>query len=93
VCTKKPLWKEFSLPKTPQKPGNALSDALLISCFQKMAAGAAKKKTALFFETAHIKERGFNQFINSSINEGGQRLCKLNSTENPHSIERFSTLP
>jgi len=36
---------------SPKKPGNVLSDALLMSCFQNFAADAAKKKTA---------SRGFN---------------------------------
>jgi len=39
---------------SPKKPGNALSDALLMSCFQNFAADAAKKKprSVRFFETA-----------------------------------------
>ena len=39
---------------SPKKPGNALSDALLMSRFQNFAADAAKKnpRSVLFFETA-----------------------------------------
>jgi len=39
---------------SPKKSRNALSDALLMSCFQNFAADAAKKKprSALFFNTA-----------------------------------------
>jgi len=36
---------------SPKKPGDALSDALLVSRFQNFAADAAKKKPR-FFETA-----------------------------------------
>jgi len=43
--------------KLPGKTGNALSDALLMSCFQIFAADAAKKKPA---------SRGFNELINSN---------------------------
>jgi len=31
----------------PKNPGNAFSDALLISSFQNFAGGGAKRKTAL----------------------------------------------
>jgi len=34
--------------KSPKEPGNALSDALLMSRFQNFAADAAKKKNQLF---------------------------------------------
>jgi len=39
---------------SPENPGNALSDALLMSRFQNLSAHAAKKKprSAQFFETA-----------------------------------------
>ena len=39
---------------SPKKPGNALSDVLLVSCFQNFVADAAKKKprSARFFKTA-----------------------------------------
>jgi len=39
---------------SPKNPRNAVSDALLMSCFQNFAADAAKKKprSAQFFKTA-----------------------------------------
>jgi len=39
---------------SPKKPENALSDALLMSCFENFAAHAAKKKprSVQFFKTA-----------------------------------------
>jgi len=51
-CVLKQLFLErVEQPKiSPKEPGNALSDALLMSCFQKFAALAAKKNR--FFETA-----------------------------------------
>jgi len=55
-CVLKHLfWRELSNQKYRQKnPGNALSDALLMSCFQIFAPDAGKKKPrcARFFETA-----------------------------------------
>ena len=56
-------------PKISSKtPGNALSDALIMSCFQNFAADAAKKKprSAWFFETA-LCAILINSLINSSI--------------------------
>ena len=51
-CVLKHLFLErVEQPKMlPKKPENALSDAILMSCFQNFAADAAKHKT--FFETA-----------------------------------------
>jgi len=48
-CVLKHLFLErVEQPKTsPKKPGNALSDALLMLCLQNFAADAAEKKTAL----------------------------------------------
>jgi len=55
-CVLKQLFSEgVEQPKIlPKKPGNALSDALLISRFQNFAADAAKKQqpSARFFKTA-----------------------------------------
>jgi len=47
-CVLKHIFLEgVEQPKiSPKKPGNALSDALLMSRFQNFAADAAKKKTA-----------------------------------------------
>jgi len=54
-CVLKHLFLErVEQPKIlPLNPRNALSDALLMSCFQNFAADAAKKKSFL-------KPRGFN---------------------------------
>jgi len=48
-CVPKHLFLEgVEQPKiSPKTPGNAFSDALLLSRFQNFAADAAKKKTAL----------------------------------------------
>ena len=55
-CVLKHLFLErVEQPKiSPTKPGNALSDALLLSCFENFAADAATKKpnSARIFETA-----------------------------------------
>ena len=52
-CVSKHLFMELvEQPKiSPKNPGNALSDALLMSRFQKLADDAAKKNRG-FFETA-----------------------------------------
>jgi len=54
-CVLKHLFLEgVEQPKiSPNNPGNALSDALLMSPFQNFAADAARKKprSARFFET------------------------------------------
>jgi len=49
-CVLKHLFLEgVEQPKiSPKKPGNALSDALLMSHFQNFAANAAKKKPWVF---------------------------------------------
>ena len=55
MCTKILFLERVKQPKiSPKNPGNAFSDALLISCFQNFAADAAEKKTrsTQFFETA-----------------------------------------
>jgi len=55
LCTKTPLFEGVEQPKKwPKKPGNALSDALRMSCFQNVAADAEKIKprSTEFFETA-----------------------------------------
>jgi len=48
-CVSKHLFLEgVEQPKiSPKNPGNALSDALQMSCFQKFATDAAKKNRAL----------------------------------------------
>jgi len=62
LCTKKPLWSKLTTKKMAQNPGNALSDALLMSRFQNFAADAAKKKSG--FLKLHF--RGFDSWINSN---------------------------
>ena len=58
-CILKHLFLEgVEQPKiSPKNPGNAFSDALLMSRFQNFVADAAKKNRA---------PRGFNQLINSN---------------------------
>jgi len=51
---------------SPQKPGNALSDALRMSRFQNFAAGAAKTRTTLHAICWNRVSRGFNKFISSN---------------------------
>ena len=86
-CVLKHLFFErVEQPKiSPKNPGNAFSDALLMSCFQNVAANAAKTKTTRGFS----KPRAFrtpliNQLI--QINSGSMilRSCFL------HCIHEFS---
>jgi len=64
-CVLKHLFLEgFEQPKiSPKKPGNAFSDAVLMSCFQNFAAdaaNAAKKKSVLRVDFYNRASRGFN---------------------------------
>ena len=63
---------------SPKNPGNALSDALLISRFQKFVADAAKKKprSARFFETA-LRVVSINELIRINLGPKILRSCFL----------------
>ena len=60
LCTQTPLFGEsWTTKNMTKKTGNALSDALLMSCFQNFAADAAKK-TALLAVFENRASRCFN---------------------------------
>jgi len=61
-CVLKHLFFErVEQPKiSPKNPGNTLSDALLMSRFQKFAAVAAKKKKSLRAVFQNCTSRSFN---------------------------------
>jgi len=83
--------------KSQKKPGNALSDALLMSCFQNFAADAAKRKprSARFFETA-LRAVLINELINQliRINSGPNilRSCFLHCNVCVQSLVCFLSL-
>ena len=53
LYTKTPLLEGAEQPKkSPETPGNALSDMILMSHYQQFAADAAKTKTAVFWNRA-----------------------------------------
>jgi len=78
-CVLKYLFLErVGQPKiSPKNPGSALSDALLMSCYQNLAAHAAKKQTALcFFETA-LRAVLINEWVRIDSGPNNLRSCFL----------------
>ena len=75
-CTKTPLFWESWATKNIAKKTNALSDALLLSCFQNFVPDAAKKtpRSARFLKTA-LRTVLINELIR--INSGPKILRKL----------------
>ena len=63
---------------SPKKPGNALSDELLMSRFQNFAADAAKKtsRSAQFFETT-LRAVSTNSLIRINSEPNILRTCFL----------------
>jgi len=77
-CVLKHLFLErVEQPKiSPKKPGNAFSDALLMSCFQNFAADAAKKMHLHKMETFSYQ---FRDILISTCSVRGQLVCVSSS--------------